>query len=104
MACMIVVHAYLRSKPERRAETVEALVAAQQATVANDGGCVHYAFVADLEDDCAFTCVEEWRDVESLTAHLTAPHMATLDTVLAETAEGPAELRIFSATPAVLPH
>ncbi|WP_020574457.1 putative quinol monooxygenase [Actinopolymorpha alba] len=95
---MIVVHAILRSRPERRTDTVAALIAMQHATRANDEGCLHYAFVADLEDDCLFTCVEEWADMASLRAHLESPHMAALDRLLAETAEGPAEIRVFEAT------
>lgn len=99
---MIVVHCQLRSKPERLAETVAALVAVQRATRERDDGCLHYAYVADLEDDCAFTCVEEWRDLEALRRHVKSPHVAELDRVLAETADGPEEIRIFRAEPAQL--
>jgi quinol monooxygenase YgiN len=99
---VIVVHAFLRCKPGRRDETVAALVEMRRATLA-ESGCLHYAYTADLEDDCAFVCVEEWRDLESLRAHIASPHMAALDAVLAETAAGPEEIRIFSATPTELP-
>lgn len=100
---MIVVHAFLRCKPDRRDETVAALKEMRWATLANDEGCLHYAYVSDLEDDCVFVCVEEWRDMESLRAHIASPHMAALSAVLAETAEGPEEIRIFEATPTQLP-
>lgn len=100
---MIVVHAFLRCKPDRREETVAALREMRWATLANDDGCLHYAYMADLEDDCAFVCVEEWRDLEALRAHIASPHMAVLDAVLAETAEGPEEIRIFSASETELP-
>lgn len=95
---MIVVHALMRSKPERRAETVETLLAMQRATREFDQGCLHYAFVADLEDDCVFTCVEEWADMAALRAHLASPHLAELGAKLSETREGQSELRIFEAT------
>ncbi|MET9020649.1 putative quinol monooxygenase [Actinopolymorpha sp. NPDC004070] len=97
---MIVVHATLRSRPDRRVDTVAALIAMQHAVRTNDDGCLHYAFVADLEDDCLFTCVEEWTDLDALHEHLASPHMAALDSVLADSAEGPADIRVFEAVPA----
>jgi quinol monooxygenase YgiN len=100
---MIVVHAVFRSRPERRTETVAALIAMQHATRSSDRGCLHYAFVADLEDDCLFTCVEQWRDRAALEAHLASPHMAALDRVLAGSAEGPATIQVFEATPTDIP-
>lgn len=95
---MIVVHAIMRSKPDRRAETVEHLLEMQRATRENDSGCLHYAFVADLEDECVFTCVEEWADLDSLKAHLAAPHMAEIGAKLADTREGKSELRVFESS------
>jgi quinol monooxygenase YgiN len=94
---MIVVHAVMRSRPERRAETRAALVAAQRATRDSDAGCLHYAFVVDLEDDCLFTCVEEWESMRDLEAHLASPHLADLDAALVGSTEGPAEIRVFDS-------
>lgn len=99
---MIVVHAVLRSKPERRAETVAALRALQEATLANDDGCLHYAFCADITDDCLFTCVEEWRDMDALRAHLAAPHMNDPASPLADTTIGDEQIRVFHAEPTSL--
>jgi quinol monooxygenase YgiN len=82
---------------------VAALVEMRRATLADEEGCLHYAYTADLEDANAFVCVEEWVDMDALRAHIASPHMAALEAVLAETAEGPEEIRIFSATPAELP-
>lgn len=100
---MIIVHAVNRCKPDRREEHVAALLAAQRATNQNDDGCLFYRFVADLEEPCRFTCVEGWRDAESLKAHLSAPHLADLRAVLAETAVGPSELTVYDATERSLP-
>jgi len=94
---MIVVHALCRSKPERRAETVAAMLEVQRASLEHDAGCLHYRFVADLEDDCQFTCVEEWEDADSLRAHLDAPHLDVYRAAVADTLEGPSELRVFEA-------
>jgi quinol monooxygenase YgiN len=96
---MIVVHCHLRSRPERRAQTIAALVAVQRATRERDEGCLHYAYLADLEDDCAFTCVEEWSDPEALRRHVDSEHVRALDAVLAETLEAPEQIKIFTADP-----
>ncbi|MGH8794157.1 MAG: putative quinol monooxygenase [Stackebrandtia sp.] len=95
---MIVVHVQLRSKPERRAETVSALRQMQQSTRDNDAGCLRYAFSVDLDDDCLFACVEEWSDMASLRAHLAADHMAGPDAALGETLAAPADIRVFEAS------
>ncbi|HVX43421.1 MAG TPA: putative quinol monooxygenase [Mycobacteriales bacterium] len=103
MVRMIVVHCHLRSKPQHRDETVAALVAVQEATRERDPGCLHYAYLADLQDPNAFTCVEEWTDAESLAAHVASPHVAECDAVLARTADGPEQISVFAADPTRFP-
>jgi quinol monooxygenase YgiN len=100
---MIVVHCRLRTRPEKRAETVAALIAVQEATRERDPGCLHYAYLADLQDQNAFTCVEEWTDLASLAAHVASPHVAECDAVLARTAEGSEQITVFTAEPTRLP-
>jgi quinol monooxygenase YgiN len=100
---MIVVHAILRSKPERRAETAEALAEMQRATNELDEGCLHYAYLQSLTDPDEFTAVEEWRDEEALRAHIGSSHLARLDEVLERTAAGKAIIRVFEAAPRGLP-
>lgn len=72
---MIVVHTAVRCLPADRPEFVALLKRMQAATRALDDGCLLYSYVADLDDDCRFTGVEEWRDLDALRAHLAAPHM-----------------------------
>lgn len=98
-----MVHAILRSKPEHRRETAEALEAMQRATNAVDEGCLHYAYLQSLTDPDEFTSVEEWRDLEALRAHIASEHMAKLDETLARTAAGKAIIRVFEAQPTELP-
>jgi quinol monooxygenase YgiN len=100
---MIVVHAILRSKPERRAETAAALAEMQRAANERDEGCLHYAYLQSLTDPDEFTAVEEWRDEEALRKHIESEHMARLDEVLEQTAAGKAVIRVFEATPRDLP-
>lgn len=94
---MIVVHALSRSKPAHRAEVAAAMLELQRATLAADDGCLHYRFVAELDDDCRFTCVEEWRDIDALRAHLAAPHIATYRSAVDGLMDGDTELRVFEA-------
>lgn len=98
-----MVHAILRSKPEHRQETAEALEAMQRATNARDEGCLHYAYLQSLTDPDEFTAVEEWRDLEALQAHIASDHMAKLDATLAHMAAGKATIRVFEAQPTELP-
>lgn len=100
---MIVVHAILRSKPEHRRETAEALEAMQRATNAQDEGCLHYAYLQSLTDPDEFTAVEEWRDLDALRAHIASDHLAQLDETLERTAAGKATIRVFEAEPTELP-
>lgn len=96
---MITVHAYVHTLPAHRDAYIEGLRALQAATRANDPGCLRYEFWASIEDPNAFVCVEEWTDMDALTAHLDAPHhiagSAALDPYLAR----PGEIQIFRSTP-----
>lgn len=100
---MIVVHAVSRAKPEHRDEYAATLLQMQRSTHEQDEGCLSYRFYTDLEDDCRFICVEEWRDAEALAGHLAAPHMAEAREVLARTREGAGEITVFEAERRGLP-
>ncbi|HZE38398.1 MAG TPA: antibiotic biosynthesis monooxygenase [Stackebrandtia sp.] len=100
---MIIVHVWLRSKPETRDTTIAALKQMQASTIAGDDGCQHYAFAADLDDDCLFTCMEEWRDEAALAAHLAADHMREPDAILDESTIGKAVIKVYRAEPSTIP-
>jgi quinol monooxygenase YgiN len=94
---MIVVHAFLHSRPEHREAFARALRNLQTATLEHDAGCLHYACYADIEDPHRFVCLEQWTDMDSLRAHLTAPHHREADALLDRMRARPAEVHLFEA-------
>ncbi|WP_415647133.1 putative quinol monooxygenase [Stackebrandtia soli] len=93
-----MVHVTVRARRDRRDEAIAALRRMQESTRRFDAGCLGYAFSVDLDDDCVFRCVETWRDIAALRAHLHADHMREPDAVLEETTTGPAAITVFDAT------
>ncbi|WP_051326127.1 putative quinol monooxygenase [Glycomyces tenuis] len=99
---MIVVHVSLYSRPEHRASFARALRRLQAATLERDAGCLRYDCSVDLADADRFTCVEQWTDMDSVRAHLEAPHHLEADALLDRWRARPAEVRLFTAEPAEL--
>ena len=96
---MIIVHAHLHAAPEHRDAYRDGLRTLQAATLANDTGCLAYAFWEDLDEPGRFICVERWTDLDSLRAHLDAPHHAAASTALDQWRGRPADVQIFTAEP-----
>lgn len=96
---MIAVHVFLRCRPEARGEFIAAIEALQASTLAEDTGCLHYRFYADLEDPTRFVCVEEWADKASLEAHLSAGHHASGSAEIDRHRAEAAQIRVFEAAP-----
>jgi len=96
---MITVHAYVHTQPQHRDAYLEGLRSLQTSTRANDPGCLRYEFWAAIDDPNAFVCVEEWTDMDALTAHLDAPHHTAGSAALDRYRAKPAEVRIFESTP-----
>ena len=96
---MITVHVFLQCRPDSREEFIAALEALQASTLAEDSGCLHYRFYADLEDPTRFVCVEEWTDKASLDAHLSAGHHVSGSARIDRYRAREAELRVFESEP-----
>lgn len=94
---MIVVHAFLHSRPEHRASFAQTLRELQAATLERDAGCLRYVCSADLADPDRFVCLEQWTDMDSIRAHLAAPHHVAADAHLDRWRARPAEIRVFTA-------
>ncbi len=99
---MIVVHAFATCKPDKRETVVTALLAAQEATRAEDG-CLEYRYYNSVDDDCSFVAVERWRDLPALQAHPQTPHIAELGAVLAESLVEPPSIEVYDASAVPLP-
>jgi quinol monooxygenase YgiN len=96
---MITVHAYVHALPAHRDAYLEGLRALQASTRANDPGCLRYECWASIDDPNAFVCVEEWTDMDALTAHLDAPHHIAGSAALDAYRSRPGEIQIFQSTP-----
>lgn len=80
---MIHVLASIHIKDGQRPAFLE-IFKANVPAVLNEKGCVAYAPTVDVPtglppqvlDDSVVTIVEQWRSLEDLRAHLSAPHMA----------------------------
>lgn len=59
-------------------------MAAQVAATEAEDGCIAYRFSVDVTDPDLLHISERWRDQAALTAHFTAPHMATFNAALAQ--------------------
>jgi len=79
---MINVIASIQVKPGRLAEFIE-IFKANVPLVLEEDGCVEYQPTIDVptdlppqeRDENVVTILEKWRTLETLQAHLTAPHM-----------------------------
>ena len=68
------VIARLRAKPGKEVE-LRTLATGLIAPTRNEAGCIRYELLVDEADPAELTFVEEWRDGDTLNAHLAAPHV-----------------------------
>ena len=68
------VIARLRAKPGKELE-LRSLAADLIAPTRKEAGCIRYELLVDEADPAELTFVEEWRDGDTLNAHLATPHV-----------------------------
>ena len=93
---MIVVTAKFKSLPGMRAKVVELAGPCVEAT-RKEKGCLRYELFVSSEDDVTLQFVEEWTDLDSLRAHMKAPHLATFQEQRKSIIEEGRILKIFEA-------
>ncbi len=79
---MINVIASIKVKPDRKREFIEAFKEIVPAVLREDG-CVEYFPAVDVDaglapqalDENVVTIIEKWESLDTLRAHLQAPHM-----------------------------
>ena len=71
---LIRVVARLISRPDKIAETRDALIALIELTRAEEG-CILYELMQNNADPADFTFIEEWTTDAALDAHLGTPHL-----------------------------
>lgn len=71
---MIIVHGMIPVKPERRDLALE-LARRMGVATRQEPGCISYDFYVGLSDPNTLLLFQEWRDMESLSAHFQTEHM-----------------------------
>ncbi len=91
MSLRVIAHAC--AKEGKGTELRELFAGLVDPTRAEDG-CVGYELLSSLDDELAFTFVEEWRDRAALDAHLASPHVRAANVRLPELLDGEVDLRL----------
>jgi quinol monooxygenase YgiN len=73
---MLVIAGLMEIDPDHFDAFVAAAKVMMAETMANDEGCAHYVFSADVEKPSHLRLFEEWDTREHLDAHLASPHLA----------------------------
>ena len=84
---MILITGRARVHADQRDAALAAAVAMSAASTA-ETGCLEYSFWVSSEDPNAIGLIERWEDDAALTAHMSAPHMATFITAIGPTLDG----------------
>lgn len=95
---MIIIHAHLQVKPDQEQaflQEVKTLLAATRA----EKGNISYDLMKSTEQDCHYTMVEIWKDVEATTAHNTSEHFTAFTQKAQTFMAAPMDLKIFSGEP-----
>ena len=89
------VVAHLTAKPDKIAETREALIELIAPTRTEDG-CVRYELTQNNHDPADFTFVEEWTCDASLDEHLQSDHIRKLQSRADELFAAPPDIRRYT--------
>ncbi|NGZ75364.1 putative quinol monooxygenase [Saccharibacillus alkalitolerans] len=93
---MIVIHADMQIKPEKREaflQTVQPLVAGSQA----EDGCLRYTLTQDVANLDRFTMIEVWADEAAVERHNASPHFTGFFKVANDFFAVPLKAEKFSA-------
>jgi quinol monooxygenase YgiN len=89
---MIVVMLRLVAQPGKGNELVRRVREEMFGPTRQEPGCIRYRFYQDVENENAFSFVEEWESWEALNGHFRSEHvgrfLAGLGDLLAEPPEG----------------
>ena len=77
-----------------KVDAINSAANTMRAATLQEDGCHEYRFAFATDEPSTLLIFEEWRDQDALTAHFSAPHMATFGAAVAEFVTGaPALLR-----------
>lgn len=92
---MLKVVAKMRVK-EDKIETVIETCRKLVAATRQEEGNIGYTFNVSVDDPCLFAMIENWKDKESLDAHMKQPHFIEAMAVVSECTEGDTTIELFT--------
>lgn len=92
---MIIVLAEISSSAADIAELRQAIIAMQEATLADEPGCIGYTFASEIANPDQIRVVEQWQSMDDLKAHFVTPHMATFQQAMAAHPAKGMEVKIY---------
>ena len=74
---MVIVKIALNALPEKQKEVIQTLLSMIESTV-KERGCLSHRIFRDLEDENAFSLIDEWKTREDLEQHLRSAKFGVL--------------------------
>ncbi|ARU63662.1 antibiotic biosynthesis monooxygenase [Tumebacillus avium] len=93
---MIIIHAYIKVKPERREEYLElskGIVAGSQA----EAGNLAYQLFEEAGNPNSFVIVEKWKDQAAVDFHNQTAHFQSFISAVPELLAEPTRVELFDA-------
>jgi quinol monooxygenase YgiN len=92
---MVAIALRLVARAERRQELLDAVRNGLLTPTRDEPGCLRYRFYQDVEDENAFSFVEEWDNWEALGAHIRSAHVGAFLAALGDRLAEPPEARFY---------
>jgi quinol monooxygenase YgiN len=76
-ASVVIVKIALNALPEKQKEVIQTLLSMIESTV-KERGCLSHQIFRDIEDENAFSLIDEWKTREDLEQHLRSAKFGVL--------------------------
>jgi quinol monooxygenase YgiN len=93
---MIIIHAALQVKPERREQFLTETESLLAGTRVEEGNLL-YELYEKVGEENSFMMIEQWRDAEAVSSHNTSAHFTAFAAKADEFLAAPLDVRVFSA-------
>lgn len=94
---MIIIIATIKVKPGRKQEFVESACSAIEET-RKEAGNISYSLFSSVQEENTVVFLEEWKDQESLSAHIKAPHFKALGSLIKDMSSEAPVLKKYQAS------
>jgi len=95
---MIIIHARLQVKKDQEQAFLEEAKILLSSTRAEKGN-ISYDLLKSTEQDCHYTMVELWEDLEATKAHNTSEHFTAFIQKAQAFMAAPMDLKVFNGEP-----